>query len=70
MTEGNQQASGGASVFALDTRHDDNINDCQFDYYGTTLASVDSNGFLAISTLKNGVHETETAFHAHAGPIW
>ena len=57
-------------MVALDTRHDDNINDCQFDYYGTSLASVDSNGFLEISTLKNGVHETETSFPAHHGPIW
>lgn len=57
-------------MVALDTRHDDNINDAQFDYYGTSLASCDSKGFLAISTLRNGVHETEATFQAHAGPIW
>ena len=70
ISENNNQPSGAASVFALDTRHDDNITDCQFDYYGTSIASVDSNGFLAISTLKNGVHETEMPFQAHNGPIW
>lgn len=57
-------------MFELDTKHDDNINDCQFDYYGTSIASCDSNGFLSISTLKNGVPQTETAFKAHSGPIW
>ena len=66
----NNQAAGGSNVFELDTKHDDNINDCQFDYYGTSIASCDSNGFLSISTLKNGVPETETAFKAHPGPIW
>lgn len=33
-------------VFALESQHEENINDCQFDYYGTQLASCDSNGFL------------------------
>lgn len=33
-------------VFNLESQHEDNINDVQFDYYGTQLASCDSNGFL------------------------
>lgn len=54
----------------VDTTHDDHINDCQFDYYGTSLASCDSKGFLAICTLRNGGHETEATIQAHEGPIW
>lgn len=40
------QASAANTVFAIDTQHEDNINDCQFDHYGTQVASCDSNGFL------------------------
>ena len=39
-------AAGGSTVFSIDTKHEDNINDCQFDYYGTQVASCDSKGFL------------------------
>lgn len=69
--ESNQQASGKSNVFALDTQHEDNINDCQFDYYGTQLASCDSKGFLQVSSLKNdGSQQTMQTFSAHKGPIW
>jgi len=41
------------TTFALDTQHEDNINDCQFDYYGTQVASCDSKGFLQISSVRS-----------------
>lgn len=58
------------AVITLDTSHEDNINDCQFDLYGTTLASCDSNGFLLITTISNGKQEPIDTFQAHEGPIW
>jgi len=68
------QVNGGAheAAFALNTQHEDNINDCQFDYYGTTLASCGSDGFVQISALKNGKQGADTIenFHAHDGPVW
>ncbi len=42
----NGNPAGGSTVFSIDTKHEDNINDCQFDYYGTQVASCDSKGFL------------------------
>ena len=33
------------------TEHDSNINDCQFDFYGLYIASVDSNGFIQIGSV-------------------
>ena len=53
LDAGAGQASGG-QVLEFTTEHDENINDCEFDFYGTQLASCDSKGFLQISTLKNG----------------
>ena len=59
------------NVFALDTKHEDNINDCQFDFYGTQIASCDSKGFLQISSVRtDGEQEPQTTFQAHEGPIW
>ena len=52
-TQGLTRTSGG-QVLEFTTEHDENINDCEFDFYGTQLASCDSKGFLQISTLKNG----------------
>lgn len=33
-------------VFSLDSQHEENINDCQYDFYGTQIATCDSNGFV------------------------
>lgn len=52
----------------MDTQHEDNINDCQFDYYGTQIASCDSKGFLQISSVRNDA--AAATFKAHEGPIW
>ena len=47
---GQQPVSADAQkVYPIQSSHEDNINDCQFDYYGTQLASCDSNGFIQIS---------------------
>lgn len=55
----------------MDTQHEDNINDCQFDYYGTQVASCDSKGFLQISSVRNdGSQHPQFIFEAHEGPIW
>ena len=62
--------SSGQTVLEFNTNHESNINDCQFDFYGTQLASVDSNGFLQISTLKNGAQDRVCLFNAHNGPAW
>ena len=68
--DGNQQAASN-NVFALDTQHEDNINDCQFDYYGTHIASCDSQGFLQISSVRSdGQQEDPKTFKAHLGPVW
>ena len=58
------QAAGEAqnaqnTTFALDTQHEDNINDCQFDYYGTQVASCDSKGFLQISSVRNDLSQQQ-----------
>jgi len=67
--EGAQQA--GSNTFALDTNHEDNINDCAFDYYGTQIASCDSKGFVQISSVRSdGNQEVESYFYAHEGPVW
>lgn len=50
----------GARVFALDTQHEENINDCQFDYYGTQMVSCDSNGYLQMTTLKSSGQQEHT----------
>ena len=59
---------------AQQTEHDSNINDCQFDFYGLTLASVDSNGFMQISSVNKDPNEKQidvnSYFKAHDGPIW
>ena len=34
LDSGAHQASG-ATVMEFNTQHEDNINDCQFDFYGT-----------------------------------
>ena len=47
------QSAEASTTFALDTQHEDNINDCQFDYYGTQIASCDSKGFLQIRSVRN-----------------
>ena len=59
-----------SQVEVIETDHENNINDCQFDFYGTCLASCDSNGFLQISTLKNGKQEEPVTFKVHDGPVW
>ena len=66
------QASAANTVFAIDTQHEDNINDCQFDYYGTQVASCDSNGFLQISNVRPDGSQNPAAapIKAHKGPIW
>ena len=60
-------------MFSIDTKHEDNINDCQFDYYGTQVASCDSKGFLQISSVRSDSTNSganEITFSAHQGPIW
>ena len=59
-------------MVTLDTQHEDNINDCQFDYYGTQVASCDSKGFLQISPVRSDGQPTsgQITFKAHEGPIW
>jgi len=57
-------------VVEFNTQHEDNINDCQFDFYGTQIASCDSNGFLQISSLKDQGQSQPVTFQAHKGPIW
>ena len=34
------------------TENDSNIKDCQFDFYGLYIASVDSNGFIQIGSVN------------------
>jgi len=52
-----------STVFALESQHEENINDCQYDFYGTQLASCDGNGFIQITSIKqNGVQEKLQTF--------
>lgn len=68
----NSASQQQSSVFAIDTQHEDNINDCQFDYYGTQVASCDSKGFLQISSVRSDASQQSAGatFQAHDGPIW
>ena len=69
-----QSAAAQNTVFAIDTQHEANINDCQFDYYGTQVASVGSEGCLQISSVRDDLGQQQqnpgSTFKAHEGPIW
>ena len=55
-----------------DSQHEENINDCQYDFYGTTVASCDSNGYIQITGVKpnGGAEGKPEMFNAHEGPCW
>ena len=70
-TKAGQISTEPQKVFSLESQHEESINDVQFDYYGTQIASCDSNGFLQISSVKaNGTQEHIQTFQAHEGPAW
>jgi protein transport protein SEC13 len=55
--------------------HDSNINDSQFDHYGISLASCDSNGFIQVSSVNTDPAALKQVsvnafFKAHDGPAW
>jgi protein transport protein SEC13 len=54
-------------VFNLESQHEENINDCQFDFFGTQVASCDSKGYVQVASVKtNGTQEGQpTMFKAH-----
>jgi hypothetical protein len=37
---------------SLETQHSEDVNDCQYDYYGTQVASCDNNGCVQVSQVS------------------
>lgn len=59
------------NIYSLESKHEDSINDCSFDYYGTQLVSCDSNGLLQFSGIRlDGTQEDIQTIKAHDGPVW
>ncbi len=49
----------------------EDVNDCQYDYYGTQVASCDNNGCVEVSQVNaNGEIGNQLIFQAHEGPAW
>lgn len=63
----NTKAESGLQEAEFDAQHDDNINDCQYNFYGTRVASADCTGVIHISD-NAGTHLT--SINAHEGPCW
>jgi len=60
------------SILQFESEHDGEINDCQFDFYGLRMASVDSSGFLYIYSIENNTmhKENKVTVSVHSGPAW
>ena len=40
------EVNKGLAELDIPVNHEENINDCQYDYYGNRVASCDSNGIV------------------------
>lgn len=60
------------SILQFESEHDGEINDCQFDFYGLRMASVDSSGFLYIYSIENNTmhKDNKVTVSVHSGPAW
>lgn len=51
---------GETEMQEQETQHEGNINDCQFDFYGLSLASCDSNGFVQVCSINKDPNSQAT----------
>jgi protein transport protein SEC13 len=63
----NTKAEEPVQEVEFDAQHEENINDCQYNYYGTRVASADCSGFISISDNEGA---QLCSFQAHNGPCW
>lgn len=49
MASNTKAPASTQKILPLDSQHQESINDCQYDYYGTQVASCDNNGIIQIS---------------------
>jgi len=57
-------------ITSVDTGHEDQIHDCQFDFYGTRLATASSDKSIRIFEVNNDKTTYLTSFTTHDGPVW
>lgn len=54
----------------IETKHDDHIHDCAWDYYARRLATASSDRTVKIWAVDGGAHALEATLTGHDGPVW
>jgi len=62
--------SANSLITSVDTKHEDQIHDCQFDFYGTRLATASSDKSIKIFEVNNDKTTYLTQITSHDGPVW
>ena len=60
-----------APEHVIETKHDDHIHDCAWDYYARRLATASSDRTVKIwAVQEGGAHALEATLTGHDGPVW
>jgi len=57
-------------ITSVDTTHEDQIHDCQFDFYGTRLATASSDKSIKVFEVHNDKTNFLSEIRQHDGPVW